>query len=365
MGNTTTHSDNQVIKFEKDVTREYIRNSRFGRDMNTSSNSIIRVREENETIIKFPLIQRAVGNGVKDGERLKGNGESLRNFSWEVRPRYRRHAHEFTKDELDKPNFDFLAEAKPSLSNWAKELVRDDIIDAFMAIYDGSNYRTYTTTSFYSAASEAEKDTWLANNSDRVLFGAALSNHSSLDHSTSLANIDNTSDKATKTLLSLVKRIAKTAGTGSYSTQRPRITPYMQEEGGKEWFVWYVNSLGFRDFRASLATDLQQAMPRDKSNPLWADGDLVYEGVIIKEIPEIPVISGAGAGGIDVAASFFCGIEALSMGLSQRPTAKTDTDDYDFQKGVGIELKHDIRKTFNNLQQNGMVTFYHAAVADA
>lgn len=365
MSNSTTHSDNQVIKFNRDVTREYIRNNRFSKAMGADANAIIRVREEKETIIRFPLIQRAVGNGVKDNERLKGNGEAMRNFSWEVRPRYIRHAHEFTKDELDKPNFDFLKEAKPSLSNWSKDQIRDDVIDAFMGFWDGSNYRTYTASRFYSAASEAEKDTWLNNNSDRVLFGAALSNHSSLDHSTSLANLDNTADKLTKTIVSLAKRIARTAGTGSYSTQRPRITPYRTEGDDKEWFLLYCNSLQFRDFKASLATDLQQAMPRDKSNPLWTDGDLIFDGVIVKEIPEIPVISGVGAGSIDVAAAFLCGTEALSMGLAQRPTAKTDNDDYDFQKGVGIEFKHDIRKTFNNLQQNGMVTIYCSAVADA
>lgn len=364
MADSTVSTNNQVINFQRDVTREYLRNNRFSRAMGTTANSIIRVREESETIIKFPLIARAKGDGVKDGERLKGNGEALANYSWELRPRYRRHAHEFTQDELDKPAFDFLAEAKPSLQNWAKEVVRTDVINALGAFWDGSNYRTYSASKFYSAASESEKDTWLTNNNDRVLFGASISNHSSLDHSAALANVDSTNDKFTKTTLSLLKRIAKTAGTGTYST-RSRITPYMTEDDDKEWFIVYCNSLCFRDFRASLATDLQQAMPRDKSNPLWTDGDLVFEGCIIKEIPEIPVISGVGASSIDVAGVYLCGAEALSMGLAQRPKVITDMDDYDFAKGVAIQLKHDIRKTFNNTAQNGMVTGYFASVADA
>ena len=39
-------------------------------------------------------------------------------------------------------------------------------------------------------------------------------------------------------------------------------------------------------------------------------------------------------------------------------------DDYDFLNGVGVQLKHDIKKTFYNNKQHGMMTWYVAAVAD-
>ena len=53
------------------------------------------------------------------------------------------------------------------------------------------------------------------------------------------------------------------------------------------------------------------------------------------------------------------------MGVAETPKVIADMDDYDFARGVSIRFKHDIRKTFNNTAQNGIVTGYFASVADA
>jgi hypothetical protein len=39
-------------------------------------------------------------------------------------------------------------------------------------------------------------------------------------------------------------------------------------------------------------------------------------------------------------------------------------DDYDHLNGVAISMKHDIKKTFYNNKQHGMVTVFHSALAD-
>ena len=57
-----------------------------------------------------------------------------------------------------------------------------------------------------TAATEVQKDAWLVDNADRVLFGAAVGNNSGNDHSASLANIDNTAAKLTTNVISLAKR---------------------------------------------------------------------------------------------------------------------------------------------------------------
>ena len=90
----------------------------------------------------------------------------------------------------------------------------------------------------YASASEAQKDAWLVDNADRVLFGATKSNASSNDHSTSLANIDNTTDKLSPAMISLAKRIAQTAS--------PKIRPIKTSED-EEWFVMFAGPQAFRD----------------------------------------------------------------------------------------------------------------------
>lgn len=350
MANTTVSSSNVKTRYEREVTQEYIRANRFSRYMGTGANNIIRVREGLEKV-SFPLIPRLQGAGVSGSTSLRGSGEAMANYAWELTPTYYRNAVEFTKEELDKPAFDMLGEAKPRLQEWAKEKVRDDVITALGAIYNGTTY------SSYASAAEAAKDTWLTNNADRVLFGALKSNGSSNDHSTSLANVDSTNDKLTYSVVSLAKRMAKTAN--------PHITPFRTTED-EEWFVMFAGSLAFRDLKSSLATINQNAMPRDKSNPLFRDGDLIWDGVIIREVPEIAVISGVGNSSIDVAPCYLCGTEAVSFGLGKKPKLITDGDwDYGFAPGVAVELKHQIRKTFFNNIQYGLVTLYVSGVADA
>lgn len=350
MSQTIVSSSNVMTRYERQVTSEYIRNNRFSRYTGTGANNLIRIREGLEKV-SFPLIPRLKGAGVSGATYLRGSGEAMPNYSWELTPSYIRHAVEFTKEELDKPAFDMMAEAKPRLQSWAKEKVRDDVISAFGAIYDGTTY------SAYASASEANKDAWLANNSDRVLFGAAKSNNASNDHSASLANVDSTNDKLTYSIVSLAKRMAKLAD--------PHITPYMTDDD-EEWFVMFAGSYAFRDLKTSLATINQNAMPRDKSNPLFRDGDLVWDGVIIREVPEIGVISGVGAASIDVAPCYLCGTEAISFGLGKKPGLKVDDQwDYGFAPGVAVELKHQIRKTFFNNVQYGLCTVYVSGVADS
>ena len=59
----------------------------------------------------------------------------------------------------------------------------------------------------YEDASAAQRNTWNADNSDRVLYGASTSNYNAA-HATALGNVDTTNDKFTAANLSLLKRVA-------------------------------------------------------------------------------------------------------------------------------------------------------------
>jgi hypothetical protein len=200
-------------------------------------------------------------------------------------------------------------------------------------------------------------------NVDRVLFGAAVANYSAT-MATALLNVDAAADKLTPAMISLAKRRAKTSGSAAGSN---RIMPYKTKDG-RELYVLFVDSNGFRDLRNN--TDMmaanRDARVRSEDNVIFSDGDLLWDGVVIKEIPEIPVLAGAGAAAIDVGTAFLCGRGALTLAYSEQPTPRTQMEDYDFSHGVGLEECRSLtgmKTSFNGIQY-GVVTVFHASVAD-
>ena len=261
-----------------------------------------------------------------------------------------------TKEEAEKPNFDLMAAAREQLGVWAKANHRDNILDSLGAIYNGTTYSTY------AAAAEGAKDTWVTNNDGavgRVLFGNAIGNQSGTDHSASLAAVDATNDTFDTGIISLMKRMAQTAV--------PHIAPLRTRED-EEFFVLFVGSLARRDLMAESAFQqaTREAGVRGQDNPLFKAGDLMWDNVLIREVPEIAVISGVGASSINVAPIYLCGAEAIGHAFGQRPRmTQLQENDYDFKRGVGVEHKEDVKKMFFNNVQNGVVTGYVAGVADS
>lgn len=359
MANTAVNSGNVVTKFQSEFFREWLRGNRFARYTGTGMNNVICIKEDRKKV-SIPLVTRLTGSGVSGSATLRGSGENIGNYADTLTPTYYRHAVEFDKEELEKPEIDLMRAARPLLMDWAMELVRNQTIDAMSAFYDGTTYANATT------ASETVKDGWLGNNTDRVLFGAALSNRSTTDHSASLANVDSTTDVLDPGLVSLAKRIAKTADR--------HIRPLTAEEDD-ETYILFAGSRAFRDFYndTGYQANLQNAMQRGKDNPLFRPGDLFHDNVIIREVPEITTrltasaaFATAGASSIAVEPCFLCGTQAIGFGLGQRPQVVIDRDyDYGFQPGVAVELKHHIKKLFWNNIQNGVVTVYVSGVADS
>ena len=105
---------------------------------------------------------------------------------------------------------------------------------------------------------------------------------------TALLTINAATGKMTAATVTLAKRIARTAS--------PRIRPISVNDD-EEWFVMFMPSLPFRDLMQDpvIINTLQYAWDRGRDNPLFTAGDILYNGVIIREVPEMPVIAGAGA----------------------------------------------------------------------
>jgi N4-gp56 family major capsid protein len=360
MANTTARTGLTPQQWDDKFFAEYIRENRFKRYFGTDENSIIHLKEDltkkkGETVT-FALVNALSGAGVTGNETLEGNEEALdsRSFAATVAPL--RHAVAVSDWDEQKSAIDLRNAGRMQLKLWSMSKMRDGIISGLGSINGVA----------YASASEAQKDAWLVDNADRVLFGAAKSNNSSNDHSASLANIDSTNDKLTPSAVSLMKRIAQTAS--------PMIRPIRLNED-EEWFIMFAASRAFRDLAAN--STMQQAnrdaLQRGKDNPLFTGGSLIWDGVIIREIPEIAALSAVGASSIDVDPVYLCGAQAMGIAWAQRTRTTTNVRDYDFLHGVGISEIRGIHKLrfgsgagdTDDTKDHGVVTGFYSGVADA
>jgi N4-gp56 family major capsid protein len=339
---------------------EYVRENRFKRYMGTDENAIIQTKEDLTTKpgnkVTFAAVSKLVGTGVTGNTTLEGNEEELDSRSMAVTVNPLRHAVAVTNWDEQKSSIELRDTAKMALKLWSMEKMKNDVITALGSINGVA----------YASASASQRNAWVVDNVDRVLFGALKSNYSST-HATALANIDNTADKLTTDAISLMKRIAQTAS--------PAIKPIRLNED-EEWFVLFANSRAFRDLQVSSA--MQQAN-RDarargvESNPLFNGGSLVWDGVIIREIPEIATLGAVGAGSIEVGPVYLCGAQAVGVAYAQRTKTTTQVADYGFRNGVGVQEIRGIEKLIfgsgagdtDDLKDHGIVTGYFAAVGDA
>ena len=352
--------------WDSDFFVEYVRMNQFARYMGTAMTDMIQVREDltrkpGDTVV-FPAVRRLVGAGVTGNTVLEGNEEVLNARSMNLTVGVIRHAVAVSDWDEQKSVIDLRMAAREALMVWELERMRNDIITSLGAMTADGNVQIS-----YASATAGQRNTWVTNNADRVLFGSQISNGSSNVMSTCLANIDNTSDKMTASVLGLAKRRARLAN--------PRIRP-IRVNNDEEWYVVFMPSLQFRDLMTDtvIINAMQYAWDRGRDNPLFTAGDILWNGLIVREIPELPTITGAGTAGIDVAASFLCGAQALGIAWAQRTKSTTNVRDYEYFHGVGLsEIRgigklrfgKDVTTDTTAPVDQGIVTVYAANVGDA
>src|SRR6185295_17648913 len=274
--------------WSSDFYTEYLRENQFSPYFGNTMDAMIQLRTDlqskNGDSVVFASVRNLVGAGVTGNTILEGNEEVLNARSLKVPVGVIRHGVAVSDWDAQKSIIDLLQAARPALKNWASNKLRADIIVSLGAITADGDVQIS-----YGSASAAQRNTWLVNNSDRVLFGASKSNNTGV-YATSLTNIDNTADKMTAAQITLAKRLARTAN--------PKIRP-IRVSGDEEWFVMFVPSLVFRDLMLdpTIVNALQYAWNRGADNPLFTAGDIIYDGIIIREIPELPTVPDVGAGG--------------------------------------------------------------------
>lgn len=350
-------------QWDDEYFQEFIRQNRYRRYMGKSETAMIQVKEDLTRKpgdkVTFAAARKLRGAGVTGETQLEGREDVIDTRGFTVQVDYLRNAVIVTKKQEQLSAIRVREMARPLLKSWSNERFRDDLISAFMSV-DGVNW---------FLASAVQKNTWLQNNADRVLVGGRIANASSGNMATALLTLNASDGRLTPELISLAKRRAELA--------QPALQPIMTkgEDGEEEGWVLFAPSLAFRDLsqNPTMIAALKDARERGVKNPLFAGGDLIWDGVIIKKDSNIPTLGPVGAGGVEVAMSYMCGAQAIGLAWAQRPITVDEMRDYKFRHGVAIEEMRGIEKLRFGTggasdgaipKQAGVVTIFTAAPAD-
>lgn len=376
MADTTVPSALRVKQWDDNYFVEYIRGNKLARYMGTDENSIVQVKEtltkKPGDTIYFELINRLAGAGKKNNATLQGFEEDLSQRSWPLTVNLYRHGVVVAEYEEQVTAVDLRNAGKSVLMNWSLEQTRDRFLaalgqkDAILA-GAGAGPGGVGNSSAFQTTNATALNTWVTENKDRVLFGAVNSNWSGT-FATALGNVDSTADKLSASMVSVAKRLAKNAS--------PKIRP-IKVNGDEEWYVMFAPSTCFRDLKldTNIVQSRQYALERGTDNPLFTDGDIIWDGVIVREIPEL-IQNGwlqLGSGPIDVGECYLCGAQALGYGLAQRWNTRTQEMDYKTKNGIAIQQIYDVGKIqfgtgatdTTTPKDNGIVTVFASAVGDA
>ncbi|UZK70760.1 DUF4043 family protein [Sphingomonas sp. S1-29] len=341
--------------------KEYVAESGFLPFMSSADNAIIRVNTDLKSagdVVHIPYIASLKGAGVSGGATLEGNEEALLNYSTEVKVRHRRNAVMLGEHETFKSELDYANMARAGLKDWSAEDLRDELIEKMQSVVieggvDSDGTPIEDTYKPFDTATAGERTAYLLKNNDRILMGTAKA--TTQVFSTSLAAVPSSAILTADTV-SMAKEMAET--TASF-----RITPYRTKEGQK-WYVMFVGVEGFRQLRKDPRIEAanRDARPREvETNPLFTGGDLVWDGVIVKKIPEITQVGNLGASSAPIGFAALCGANALAVAFSRKPSFRTESKDYEHRVGVGITEIRGSAKMSAAGTQTGQISIYYAA----
>ncbi len=354
-----------VQQWDEKYFTSYINSNFFKPFMGTGSSKMIQLKEDLTKkpgdSVTFTLVNRLTGTATGQSGTLEGNEEEVKLRSYKLSINEYSHAVRLKKFEAQKTAIDLRQAHRDVLMNWNMELDRDKIIKALGSI----------NGVLYASASEGQKDAWLADNVDRVLFGAARANATTAagDHSAGLALVDATNDKVTPDALSLMKRMAKQAN--------PKIRPIKPKDdiAGSDYYVVFAPTECIRDLAANSAFQQanREARQRGTDNPVFTGANYIYDNLAIYEIEDIPSLGAVGAASAIVRPVYLCGAQAIGMAWAMRPETVTDDFDYKRQEGLAIKQWYEVDKLrfgtgasdTDDLKDHGVVTGYFAAAADA
>lgn len=359
MADTTPATGLVVQQWEDKFFQEYLHDGGFKSLMGTSETSVIQVKEDLTKkagdSITTALVNRLNNAAVTGTSTLEGFEEDMSSRSMRIYVDKRRNAVRIAEMSEVKSAIGLRDAARATLLDWAMEDTRDLIIEALGSL-NGTKFVDRTA---------AIGDAWLVDNLDRVYFGAGVG--SGTDLSADLAQLDTTSDLFNATALDGMILKAKTAS--------PKIRPMRDPGNGKRYYVAFAHPNAFKNLRDSLDTEvLASTVVQMEASKLFEGGDIFWNGVIVKEVDNLPIYADIGNGGtVEVTPVYLCGAQALAIAYAKRWRTVTENFDYDDKKGVAIEGIYGVRKIIfgtgsgdtDDLKDFGVVTGFFATTGTA
>lgn len=359
MADTTVATGLTVQQWDDKFFTEYLQHNLFKADMGSSENSIIHVKEDltkkKGDSITYSLVNRLTAAGVTGSSTLEGNEEAMDSRSFKITVDKIRNAVRVAEVDEQFSAISLRDAGRVVLKDWAMEELRDRVITALGSINGVA----------YGSATEPQKDAWLADNTDRVVFGDGSVGAGS-DHSADLGVVTAAMTLDTA-LLSLMKRKALSAA--------PKIRPItVMEANMKRFFKVYCSPRAFRDLKNdSVIQNAQRDVSLRMQNvKLFEGGDLEWDGMIIKEVDDIASLGTVGATSAAVDPVYLCGAQAVGVGWAKRWRSITEIFDYGDKHGVAIDSIYGLEKMkfgsgagdTDDLKDHGVVTAYVGAAAD-
>lgn len=335
MADTIVASGLTVAQWDDKYFTEYLTENRFEGEMGTAEGDVIQLKEDLSKKpgdrVNFALVNKLTQDAITGRDVLEGNEERMDTRSFPLTVDKRRNGVRIAEIDEQYSAIQLRQAAKSVLKDWSIKDTEHLIIKA-LGSKDGV---------FYENASEATKDTWLTNNRDRVYFA---SGYTGTDHSAGLAQLDTTNDLITPDDITAMKfQASVTAG--------PKIRPIRVEGNGRRYYVLYLHPLAFRDLANDTA--MRQAQREvtleTENNRLFKGGDLLWNGVIVKQIEDMyddtgMTLTGTGTTSATTVPGFLCGAQAIGAAYAKRWTSKEETFDYGDKRGVAIESIYGIEK---------------------
>lgn len=357
MADTTPATGLVVQQWEDKFFSEYLQDLPIKSMMGTDENSVIQVKEDlskkSGDSITIALVNRLTNAAVTGTSTLEGNEEDMSSRSMRIYVDKRRNAVRVAEMSEQKSAISLREAARATLKDWAMEDTRDLVIDALGSI-NGVHFTDST---------EAQRDAWLVDNSDRVVFGASAPGLT--DFSSDVANLDTTADLFTASVLDAAILKAKTAN--------PKIRPVRDGGNGKRYYVALAHPNAFKDLRDSLDTEvLATTANQMAASKLFEGGDILWNGCIVKECDNLPVYTNLGASATtEVTPVYLLGAQALAIAYAKRWRSKTEEFDYGDKYGVAIDGIYGVRKVLfgsgsadtDDLRDHGVVTIFVATTA--
>jgi N4-gp56 family major capsid protein len=345
MADTRVASGLTVEQWDDQYFTEYLTDNRFSESMGSNETAVIQVKEnltkKPGDRINFALVNKLTNDAVTGRSTMEGNEEDMASREFPVTVDKRRNAVRVAEIDEQYSAISLREAGRSVLMDWSKKDTEKLITRALSSINGKRVLSLHQTVS--NQATNAEMDTWLVDNSDRVLFGKLRSNNVANDWSDCLDTLDTTDDKLTALAVSKMKAIAETIANPLIRPIRSTATK------GKRYYIMYAHPYAFNDLKQdSTITQAQREVSMQMENErLFEGGDLYWDGVIIKQVEESIDEWNLGLDGNSsarVVAAYLCGAQAIGMANARRWRSTTETFDYGDKYGVEISAIYGVEK---------------------